>query len=311
MLHVPGNAGACPVESAVGDAQAHVERAMRALERAMSRGAGSVEVAAEARIERAAADWEMRGLLEEAAQRGELELAYQPIRNLADRRITRLEALVRWVSPHYGRVEPDRFIPMLEESGYIAQAGEWILERACRDLSTWRSKVRAPISVAINVSPLQLRGDFEAHARRIVEDSGCDPRWIELEITEGALIRDFVRVREGLDALVAMGFTLAIDDFGAGYSSLGQLAQLPVHQLKMDRSLLEGVPGSEKKVRIVRAVVALAESLGLAVTAEGIESEVQAQWLGRFAGMQGQGYFFGRPMDAETAFKLLHAADTR
>ncbi|HET7731124.1 MAG TPA: EAL domain-containing protein [Usitatibacter sp.] len=303
-LHAPANVGACTIDRALGDAAAHVERALRSLQQAMSRGAGSVEVACEARIERAAADWEMRTQLQGAQHRGELRLEYQSIHRIADGGVRAVEALLRWDHPQHGRVHPERFIPMLEDSGYISAVGEWVLAQACRDLRGWRAQ-GAGVRVAINVSPMQLRGGFEHAAERIAVAGGCEPSWFELEITEGLLVRDFARITGPLDALVAMGFSIAIDDFGAGYSSLGQLAQLPVHHLKMDRSLLQGVPGARKAARIVRAVVALAEGLGLSVTAEGIEDAAQAGWLAAFPGMQGQGYYFSRPMDAAAVSRLL------
>ena len=296
-LYAPANAGICPLDAALGDAATHLDRALSALQRAMARGPGASELVSEARTDRAVADWQMRTLLEEAAIRGELALEYQPIHAPDGSDVRKVEALLRWDSPLLGRVSPENFVPILEESGLIRPVGEWVLRQACACAGRWRRATGLPIRVAVNLSPVQLAsGSFEKIAARVLQETGCEAPWIELEVTEGVLVRDFVRLRLRLEALVAMGFTLAIDDFGAGYSSLGQLAQLPVHQLKIDRSLVAGLPDSGKRGGIVTAVVALAEALGLGVTCEGVERADQAQWLARFPGIRCQGYLYSRPM---------------
>ena len=308
-LYAPANAGICPLDASLGDASAHLDRALRALQRAMSRGPGAAEVVSEAHTERAVADWHMRTLLEEAGIRGELSLEYQPIHAPDGGDVRKVEALVRWDSPVLGRVSPENFIPILEESGLIRPVGEWILRQACASVRTWRSVTGLPIRVAVNLSPVQLTSaSFEKTAARVLQESGCEAAWIELEVTEGVLVRDFARLRNRLEALAAMGFTLAIDDFGAGYSSLGQLAQMPVHNLKIDRSLVSGLPDSGKRGGIVAAVVGLADALGLGVTCEGVERADQAQWLARFAGIRCQGYFFSRPMAQKAVPGFLRGA---
>jgi len=279
---------------------------MRALQQAMSKGPGAIGVVSEARVERDVQDWEMRSLLEEAGLRGEFSLEYQPILALAGAEVRKVEALLRWDSPTLGRVAPDRFIPVLEESGLIRPVGGWVFEQACRQIRCWRVETGLPLRIAVNVSPVQLTSaDFETMARRVLAETSCEAAWIELEITEGALIRSFERIKAQLDSLAAMGFTLAIDDFGAGYSSLGQLAQLPVHNLKMDRSLIDGMPDGSKRAGIVTAVIALAGALQLTVTSEGVENAEQASWLARFPGIQCQGYLFARPMTAERIRPML------
>lgn len=306
MLYAPANAGVCPLEAARGDAEAHLECAMRALQQAMSKGPGAIEVVSQARIERDVEDWEMRSLLEEAGLRGEFSLEYQTIQSLDGGEVRKVEALLRWDNPTLGRIPPERFIPALEESGLIRPVGEWVLRQACLQIRQWRVETGLPLRVAVNVSPVQLtRTDFEAMARRVLSETSCEAGWIELEITEGALIRNFTRIKARLESLAAMGFTLAIDDFGAGYSSLGQLAQLPVHTLKTDRSLIDGLPDGSKRAGIMTAVIALAEALDLTVTFEGVETAEQASWLARFAGMQCQGYLFARPTTAARVRPML------
>lgn len=306
-LHATANAGICAIDGSNGDGNTHVERALRALERAMAQGPDSVEVVSDGGSERAAADWDMRVLLEEVVHRGELHIEYQPIRCLRNGRVDKVEALLRWASPRFGCVGPARFVPILEESGLIVPVGEWVLEEACRQAAAWR-RAGLAVRVAVNVSRIQLRRQFDAVARRVLDRTRCQPGWIELEITESSLVQDWGHIHLCVDALVGMGFTIAIDDFGSGYSSLGQLAQMPVHHLKLDRSLIDGLPGSGKQARIVRAVVALAEGLGMELTAEGVELPEQSEWLARFPGMHGQGYLYGRAMSQEAMDSMLMQA---
>lgn len=301
------NAGICAIDPANGDATTHVERTMRALERAMALGPDCVEVVSDSGSARAAAAWDMRVALEEAAHRGELAVEYQPIRTLASGQVEKVEALLRWASPRFGRVAPDRFVPILEESGLIVPVGEWVLQQACRQAAQWR-RAGLATRVSVNISRVQLHRQLDAAARRVLERTGCQARWIELEITETALVQEWERIHPCIEALVAMGFTIAIDDFGSGYSSLGQLAQLPVHHLKLDRTLIDGLPASGKQARIVKAVVALAEGLGMELTSEGVELPEQSAWLARFPRMHGQGYFYGRPMPAGALDAVLRLA---
>jgi EAL domain-containing protein (putative c-di-GMP-specific phosphodiesterase class I) len=209
--------------------------------------------------------------------RGEFSLLYQPIFALESGTLRKAEALLRWTDPTEGLVEAARFVPELEQDGLICPIGEWVLGQACVFAREWRLETGDPMRVTVNVSPLQLEsGDFPSTAERILRENRCEPASIELEITEDVLIRDFASAKRRLEELSALGFTLAIDDFGSGYSSLGQLAALPVHHLKIDRSLIRGVPADRKKTEIVSAVVAMAKALGLTATVEGVEKEEQA-----------------------------------
>lgn len=308
LLYSPANAGACSIEPGI-DAPTLLERSMRALERAMARGPGAIERVSRARDDNAVADWEMRSLLEEAALRGQMSLEYQALHTAAGVPTLKLEALLRWSSPALGRVSPERFIPLLEESGLVRTVGEWALREACLQVRSWRQALGLPVRIAVNVSPVQLTSsDFDRIAQRVATEAGCETAWIDLEVTEGAIVRDFPRMRARLEALAAAGFRLAMDDFGAGYSSLGQLAQFPVHQLKMDKTLIAGVPEDARRAGVVKAVMALAEALSLDVTAEGVESAAQAEWLSRFPGLACQGFLFSRPMAASEVPRLLGAA---
>jgi EAL domain-containing protein (putative c-di-GMP-specific phosphodiesterase class I) len=191
----------------------------------------------------------------------------------------------------------------------VRTVGEWALREACLQVRSWRQALGLPVRIAVNVSPVQLTSsDFDRIAQRVATEAGCETAWIDLEVTEGAIVRDFPRMRARLEALAAAGFRLAMDDFGAGYSSLGQLAQFPVHQLKMDKTLIAGVPEDARRAGVVKAVMALAEALSLDVTAEGVESAAQAEWLSRFPGLACQGFLFSRPMAASEVPRLLGAA---
>jgi EAL domain-containing protein (putative c-di-GMP-specific phosphodiesterase class I)/GGDEF domain-containing protein len=308
LLYSPANAGVCSIEDGV-EAPTLLESAMRALERAMARGPGAIERVSRARDENAVADWEMRSLLEEAALRGQMFLEYQALHTTAGVPTLKLEGLLRWSSPALGRVSPERFVPLLEESGLVRTVGEWVLREACTQVRAWREALGLPVRIAVNVSPVQLTSsDFERIAKRVADETGCETEWIDLEVTEGAIVRDFPRMRGKLEALAAAGFRLVMDDFGAGYSSLGQLAQFPVHHLKMDKTLIAGIPEDARRAGVVKAVMALAEALSLGVTAEGVESARQAEWLSRFPGLACQGYLFSRPLPASAVPQVLRGA---
>ncbi|WP_203236184.1 EAL domain-containing protein, partial [Methylobacterium crusticola] len=229
-----------------------------------------------------------------ALQRGEFELHYQPILDIASGAITSAEALVRWRHPTRGLVPPGTFIPLAEETGLIVPLGEWVLRAATHDARRWP----AHVSVAVNVSALQVRhGHLVRTVRAALEATGLPARRLELEITESALMTDNEHVCEVLHDLRGLGVRIALDDFGTGYSSLSYLRQFPFDKLKIDRSFISGIRDPETAA-IVRAIVALGTSLGMVVTAEGIETPEQFA-LARAEGCTtAQGYLIGRPCAA-------------
>jgi EAL domain-containing protein (putative c-di-GMP-specific phosphodiesterase class I) len=240
----------------------------------------------------------IRHALVGALSRNEFSLQYQPIYCLATGRLTKAEALLRWESPTLGSIPPDEFIPHLEEMGLICEVGCWVLENTCRQAVEWRSR-GLDARIALNISPRQLELDhFPLTVRKALDRHACRPEWLELELTENAVVRDFARVKGALTDLAAMGLTIAIDDFGAGYSSLAQLAELPFHALKIDRVLIDGVHRDCRKRAIVTAVIALAHELGIAITVEGVELAEQASFIEQFDSVEVQGFFYGRPMRA-------------
>lgn len=234
--------------------------------------------------------------LRHALEREQLELFYQPQFAVGGRHLAGVEALLRWRHPEQGLIPPAEFIPLLEETKLIVPVGEWVLETACRDLRHLQQTLGEDLRVAVNVSPLQVRDAvFPRRVSRAVSAAGLAPECLELEITEGLLMETSASVQDALARLGGMGVSIALDDFGIGYSSLAYLRRLPVHRLKIDRSFMMGVPVDQGDCALVRAIVAMAESLDLAVTAEGIERPRQLEFVRRWSALEVQGYLLSPP----------------
>jgi diguanylate cyclase (GGDEF)-like protein/PAS domain S-box-containing protein len=242
-----------------------------------------------------------------AIDRGEFLLHFQPIVDLKRGTIDSFEALIRWDRSAQEIVGPDEFIPIAEDTGLIVEMGRWVLESACLEARKWLDAVGpAAPSVSVNVSPRQFEHpDIYEHVLAALERSGLPPGRLKLEITESCLME---RVREKIDLLNRLkdlGVMTQVDDFGTGYSSLGLLTQLPVDSLKIDRSFVNRMASGDADGKVVRAVIELAHSLGLKVTAEGIESDDQRCELLELACDRGQGYLFSRPITAEAAITAM------
>ena len=254
--------------------------------------------------------------LRSAGARQELSLRYQPVVSLASMRPVEVEALVRWDHRRHGALLPADFIGLSEETGLIIPIGQWILREACRQARAWQSETSSVphLVVSVNLSA----GQFERNAladevATIVRETGIEPSRLQLEISEAVLMRDDPRTFERLEALRAIGVRLAIDDFGTGYASLSYLRRLPVHCLKIDRSLVKGVGYETEDTAIIRAVTSLAHTLGMTVTAEGVETHEQMAQLRSIGCDQGQGYVFARPVSGDRIPELLDSlgADDR
>src|ERR1700704_1987867 len=233
--------------------------------------------------------------LREALGRDELVLHYQPQATI-DGKITGFEALVRWRHPARGLLAPGLFIPGAEESGLILEIGEWILREACREAASWK----APLNIAVNLSPVQFRhGDLVGLVHSVLLETGLSPRRLELEITESVLIDDFSRALSILRRLKALGVHIAMDDFGTGYSSLSNLQAFPFDKIKIDQSFIANVEKNEQSATIVRAVLGLGRGLSLPVSAEGIETAAQLTFLCSEDCTEVQGYLVGRPQPIE------------
>jgi EAL domain-containing protein (putative c-di-GMP-specific phosphodiesterase class I) len=245
--------------------------------------------------------------LRTAGARQELSLRFQPVVALGTMRPVEVEALVRWDHRRRGALLPADFIGLSEETGLILPMGRWILREACRQARVWQAESgMPPLIVSVNLSAGQFERDgLPEEVGTIVRETGFEPRRLQLEISEAVLMRDDPRVFDRLEALKALGVRLAIDDFGTGYASLSYLKRLPVDCLKIDRSLVKGVGYETEDTAIIRAVVSLAHSLGITVTAEGIETQDQLTQLREVGCDQGQGYLFARPVSADRVPELL------
>jgi diguanylate cyclase (GGDEF)-like protein len=240
-----------------------------------------------------------------ALEQHQLVLYYQPKVDFVTRRICGLEALMRWQDPGQGLISPGLFIPILEETGLILEAGRWALERAMTDYRGWREIGLNPPRIAVNVSPIQLRRpDFVAMVEAVQTGVG-EAAALELEITESLIMQDIEANIAKLKAVQALGVEVAIDDFGTGYSSLSYIAKLPVNALKIDRAFIVNVAENPDDLAIVSAIISLAHSLNLRVVAEGVETEQQANLLRLLKCNEFQGYLFCPPVPAERIEELL------
>jgi len=273
-----------------------------ALYRAKSEGRGQVSYFEPAMNERIEARRGLENALREAIGRGQFTLAYQPQFDLHDGRLIGVEALLRWPHPQRGLIAPDEFIPLSEETGLIVPIGRWVLQQACRDALRWPGHV----PVAVNVSAVQFaRGALARDVEQALSDTGLPPRRLELEITETAMIKDPATVLSVLHQLRERGVRIALDDFGAGYSSLSHLRSFPFDQLKIDRSFVRDAPERADLRAIIRGVATIADGMGMRTTAEGVETAEQMAAVRELGCTSVQGYLLGRPMSAEAINALV------
>ena len=250
---------------------------------------------------------ELKAAIEDAVTGSAFTLAYQPIVVLASNEIAGFEALVRWPHPRWGMIHPDQFIALAEETGYIVPLGSWVLRQAVQDLVAWQRHIpgRAPLYVSVNVSARQFRDPgFVTGVRQVLAESGLAPSLLQLELTESVLLGRDDRIQAELTELKRLGVRLAIDDFGTGYSSLSYLRELPMDVLKIDKSFTDGIAVSHGRLALVEVIVRMARTLGLTVTAEGIESETQRELLISLGCETGQGYLLEKPVGADEAERL-------
>ena len=244
--------------------------------------------------------------LRHAVDQREFVLQYQPQMNLGTGAIIGVEALIRWRHPERGLVPPAHFIPIAEECGVIAAIGRWVLREACCQAQTWQRAGLPPVRVAINISAAELRAkDFVAGVRATLLETGLDPRYLELELTETFLMQDSKSTLGVLLALKAMGVQLALDDFGTGYSSLSYLRRFPIDTLKIDQSFVRDITTDAGDAGIVSAVISMGKSLDMRVVAEGVETQEQLAFLQEQRCPEGQGYHFSRPLVAREFTRLL------
>jgi len=286
-----------------------VRDADTAMYRAKAAGKSRYEIFDTGMHSRAVALLKLETDLRRAVEREEFVVHYQPIVSLSDDSIQGFEALVRWRHPERGLVTPAEFIPVAEETGLIIPLGRWVLREACRQMHRLQaaSVSPRPLSLSVNLSGKQfMQPDLVGQVKQILGETGFDPRRLHLEITESSVIENTETVTEMLMQLRALGVRLSMDDFGTGYSSLSYLHRFPIHTLKIDRSFVSGGDGENE---IVRTIIMLARNMGMDIVAEGVETKEQLAYLKELKCEYGQGFLFSRPLDLDTACKLLESAD--
>jgi diguanylate cyclase (GGDEF)-like protein len=246
-----------------------------------------------------------------ALSENQLEVYYQPKVQLHNGKIIAAEALLRWHHPALGFVSPEIFIPLAENSGQIVEIGKWVIEQACKQLTTWR-KINTTFSVAVNVSSIQFRrGDLSEYLRTTLQKYQLPGQCLELEFTESLLMANTREVATELQLIKHLNISLAIDDFGTGYSNLGYLQNFEIQTLKIDRSFMYQLHSNKKNRAIVRAIFQMAHSLEMQVVAEGIEDEESAEIVKSFDCDLGQGFFWHKPIPADAFIALIKAADVK
>ncbi len=248
----------------------------------------------------------IENMLRQATERGELSLQYQPLLDMTTGQPAGMEALLRWTSPDLGAVPPMEFIPVAEETGQIIAIGEWVLRTACAQAKAWHEAGLPIERIAVNISPAQFaHKDFVESVARVLEEVGLAPVILELEITESLLMANTSNIKGVFERLKALKVHLAIDDFGTGYSSLSYLKQFPVDRLKIDQSFIRSITTDSNSTALTSAMLAMADSLNLRVTAEGVETSGAFQFLKDRECDEAQGYFIARPMAAAQATEFL------
>jgi diguanylate cyclase (GGDEF)-like protein len=248
----------------------------------------------------------LEGQLRYALERQELLLHYQPKVNLKTGAITSVEALVRWQHPERGLLLPGQFLTIAEDTGMIVAIGHWVLFEACRQTREWLDAGVSAVPVAVNISPLEFRNEqFIEGVQVALKNSGLDPSFLELELTETVLMRHAESTAYALAKLKAIGVRLAVDDFGTGYSSLSYLTRFPLDALKLDQSFVNKIIASSDDAIVVSAVISMGKSLKHRIIAEGVETVEQLAFLQAHGCDEGQGYYFSRPVGAQEFAKLL------
>jgi PAS domain S-box-containing protein len=288
------------------DAETLIKNAGAAMHFAKDQGRDNYQFYSRAMNATALEKLSLESQLRKALERDELLLYFQPKISAATGAVAGVEALIRWKHPELGMVPPSQFIPVAEETGLIVPIGDWVLETACRHNHAWQKAGYPPVHVAVNIaSPHFRQGGLMDSVARALRDTGLDPRWLELEVTESMLMQSVDTTLETLFKLKDMGVRLAIDDFGTGYSSLSYLKRFPLDTLKIDRSFVKDLPRDAEDAAIAKAIIAMARSLKLAVVAEGVETAEQLAFLQQHGCDLVQGFLFSRPVPADEFAALL------
>jgi len=290
-----------------GDASVLMKNADIAMYQVKSEGRGRFQFYEREMGERASRQLSIVTGLQEALKNERFLVHYQPIFDLKSLRLVGAEALLRWQDPERGLVPPGEFIPAAEESGLIGPMGAWVIEETCRQNSRWQKDGAGVVPVSVNLSALQLRStEIVDVVRTALAESGLQSRFISLELTESMVMEDPERVIAILEAIKALGVKIAIDDFGTGYSSLSYLQRFPIDVIKIDRSFVKHISGDAKDAVIATAIIRLAHALGCKALAEGVETDVQSDYLKGLGCDLVQGFLYGRPAPAGEFERILH-----
>jgi diguanylate cyclase (GGDEF)-like protein len=290
------------------DAEVLLQNADLALYRAKANGRGSYTFFDESLHAKVQARRDIERELRRASYDKEFEILYQQQFDVQSRRLVGVEALLRWRNERLGQVSPEDFIPVAEDMGLIVGLGTWALRTACCEVAGWPD----PPRLAVNVSPVQFRrGDLIEAVRTALSQSGLAPELLELEITESLFVEEGDTTAQVMRTLCSMGVTFSLDDFGTGYSSLSYVRRFPISKIKIDRSFIRDLPSNPGNLEIVRAIAALAESLGLTTTAEGVETREELDLLALAGCTETQGYFFARPLRGAEMHEILRLRQLR
>lgn len=248
----------------------------------------------------------LRAEMVTALEEGQFELYYQPKISFRTGKITGVEALIRWHHPTKGFVPPNEFIPLAEQTGIITQIDEWGLRTACRQCKQWQEEGLPPVKISVNMSQAQFyRTDVISTVKNVLEETGLDPKWLEIEVTETMAMRDIERTINVLGCIRSMGVSISMDDFGSGYSSLSSLKTIPLDILKIDRSLVCDLDENDVSKQITGAIVNLGKAMKLVILAEGVETEKQCEFLTKIGCDLAQGYYYSKPRPAAEITALL------
>jgi diguanylate cyclase (GGDEF)-like protein/PAS domain S-box-containing protein len=311
-LHVTVSIGISVYPGDGQDAQTLLKKADMALYHAKDRGRDSYQFFKPDLTVRAVERQSIEAGLHRALDKGEFELFYQPKINLKTGIVVGAEALIRWRHPQRGLVEPADFVPIAESSGLIKPIGRWVAQEACRQAQAWQDAGLRPIPVAVNVSAVELQSkEFLKNIVAILKQTRLDPRYLEIELTESALMTDIEATSAVLRALRSLGVRMAVDDFGTGCSSLAYLRDFPIDALKVDKSFVQEITSRSSLAPLVSAVINVGKSLNHRVIAEGVETLDQLAFLQAAGCAEGQGYYFSRPLVAQQFTRVLETERVR
>ena len=305
-LMVNANVGISRFPEDGEDAAMLLKNATIALRHSQMEGPNVVRQFTESMNESALERLTLQSDIRRALERQEFALVYQPQVSLATGEIVGVEALVRWEHPLLGTVPPNKFIPLAEEIDHIGPLTDWVLKTALTTIGALSQQLGRPLRVAINLSARLFReGRLISRVAEVLAESGLDPQWVDLELTEGAVMEDPKQTVEVLHSLKRLGVQISIDDFGTGYSSLSYLRQFPIDVLKIDRSFVDAMNDDEESQVLPRLLISLAHHLGMEVIAEGVENELQLDLLRQYGCDEMQGYLFSEPVDVDSLGQLL------